>query len=312
MPTGVTHPATLPAPLYQGSANAWECDDGGHLNIRFHVERLSIGLMHFAHKLDMPRAFAEHATATLLPFDVHARFHKEARPPAPLAMHGAVIEISNDEAHLCCDMRHEDGAPAASFGVRVAHVDARAQRRFPWSARTRVAAAALTQALPDHIKPRSIDLTRAPCDASIARAIDLGATRIGASAVTPDQCDAFGWLRLEHFFGRVSDSAPNLLAPWRRASAKTGAYIAGAVAEARMAVRKFPRAGDLIELHSGIAEMSGKTLRIVHWICDPVSGDAWATFEVVALSFDTATRKAVTPSEEARAAMKPRMAAMTI
>ena len=78
----------------------------------------------------------------------------------------------------------------------------------------------------------------------------------------PDQCDAFGRLRGEHFVGRVSDSVPNLLAQWRQATASNGAPApAGAVVEARVVFRRFPRAGDLIEVHSGIAEVGEKTLR---------------------------------------------------
>jgi len=47
----MTHPAPLPAPLYQGSVNTWECDDGGHLNIRFHFERAFVGLAHMARQV---------------------------------------------------------------------------------------------------------------------------------------------------------------------------------------------------------------------------------------------------------------------
>ncbi len=47
----MSHPAPLPAPLYQGSVNTWECDDGGHLNIRFHLERAFTGLAHMARAL---------------------------------------------------------------------------------------------------------------------------------------------------------------------------------------------------------------------------------------------------------------------
>ena len=56
-----TAPAPLPAPLYQGSVNTWECDEGGHLNVRFHLERAMIGLGHMARALDVPRAFTEAA-----------------------------------------------------------------------------------------------------------------------------------------------------------------------------------------------------------------------------------------------------------
>ncbi len=301
------HPPPLPAPLYQGSVNAWECDEGGHLNVRFHLERAMIGLAHMAHALDMPRAFTPSAGATLAPLEAHIRFLKEALPGAPLSMHGGVLDMSDAEARICLDMRHADGAPASVFTLRVAHASTRDFKPFPWSSRTREAALAIMCPPPAHALARSIDLARAPREASLELAKALGARRIGATLVTPDQCDAFGRLRGDHLMGRVSDSVPNLLVQWRRdladAMAASGANVqpAGAVVEARLIFRAWPRAGDLIEVRTGIAEIADKTLRLVHWLLDPASGQAWASLEVIALTFDALTRKAITPAPEARA-----------
>jgi len=296
------HPAPLPAPLYQGSVNTWECDDGGHLNVRFHLERAMVGLAHMAAALELPRAMTEAAGSTLMLREAHVRFLKEARPGATLIMHGGVAKLAETEATLCLDMRHGDGAPSSCFTVRVAHVETRGYRAFPWSQRTRAAAKQLHITLPAHAKTRSIDMSQAPADVTRDGAIKRGAQRIGGALVTPDQCDAFGRLRGEHFVGRISDSVPNLLSQWRHAAAsETGASPAGAVVEARIVFRRFPRAGDLIEVHSGIVEVGEKTLRLVHWLVDPESGLGWASMEAVALTFDTATRKALAPSAEARA-----------
>jgi acyl-CoA thioester hydrolase len=313
MPEPMSAPL-LPAPLYLGSVNTWECDEGGHLNVRFQTERFTYGLMYFAHALAMPRAFAPNATSTFAPLDLHVRFHKEAVPPDSMSMHGAVTAIGEDDITLCADMRHEDGGFGSTFTLRAAHVEtASGEKRFPWSSRTRQAAAALMRPLPDHAAPRSIDLTRVPCEATLARAIELGAMRIGATGVTPDQCDAFGRLRLDHMFGRTSDSVPALLGAYRRGLAAVGeAAPAGAVVEARIAIRERPRVGDLMEIYSGIAEISGKTLRLMHWICDPVRGGVWATFEVISVSFDKVTRKAVAPSDAAREAVSKQLVALTI
>jgi acyl-CoA thioester hydrolase len=297
----MTHAAPLPAPLYQGSVNTWECDDGGHLNVRFHMERAFTGLAHMARALELPHAFTENAGSTLLVREAHARFLKEARPGAPLIMHGGVIELGEADATLCFDMRHQDGAPGTAFTFKVAHVETRALRSFPWSARSKAAAKQLKCKLPEHAKPRSIDLNKAPADVTRQGAVNLGATRIGGAIVQPDQCDALGRLRGEHIAGRVSDSVPNLLTHWRHAMAnESGAAPAGAVVEARVVFRRFPRAGELIEVHSGIVEVADKTLRLVHWIVDPESGAGWASMEAVALTFDTTTRKALAPSAEAR------------
>lgn len=296
----MTHPAPLPAPLYQGSANTWECDEGGHLNVRFHLERAMIGLAHMAHALGMPNAFTPASGSTLVPLEAHIRFLKEARPGAPLVMHGGVAKMGDSDATICLDMRHGDGAPGTCFTFKVAHVDTRGFRPFGWSQRARAAAKQLHVTLPAHAKPRSIDMAILPSDATRQGAIDAGAKRIGGTLVQPDQCDAFGRMRGELFAGRISDSVPNLLASWRHAAASEGVQPAGAVVEARLVFRRFPRAGDLIEVHSGIVEIAEKTLRIVHWIVDPETGLAWASMEAVALTFDVHTRKAMTPSAEAR------------
>lgn len=316
VPSGVSEaPALLPAPLYQGSVNTWECDDGGHLNIRFHFERAMIGLAHMAHALHMPRAFTPAAGATLTPLDIHVRFLKEARPAATLTMHGGVVKLEESEATLCLDMRHADGGPSSVFNVRVGHTETRGFRPFPWSRRAQAAAARIACTPPTHATPRSIDVAATPGAASRQRAIELGAQRVGATLVTPEQCDVFGRLRVEHFIGRVSDSVPNLLARWRseaRDAKLEGAAAAGAVVEARLVLRRFPRAGDLLEVHSAVTEVGEKTLRLVHWLCDPESGAVWASMEGVALTFDTKTRKAIAPTPQARAHMQARIVALTI
>ncbi len=299
--SSLSYPAPLPAPLYQGSVNTWECDDGGHLNIRFHMERAFTGLAHMARALELPHAFTENAGSTLIAQEAHVRFIKEARPGAPLVMHGGVLEMGESDATLCFDMRHHDGAPGTVFTFKVRHVETRALRSFPWSARTRAAAKALKCKAPEHAKPRSVDVTAPAAEASMANAKALGVERIGGALVSPDQCDALGRLRGEHFVGRISDSVPNLLAPWRQAAASDGVQPAGAVVEARFVFRRFPRAGELIEVRSGIVEIGEKTLRIVHWILDPETGAAWASMEAVALTFDVNTRKALTPGADARA-----------
>jgi acyl-CoA thioester hydrolase len=274
-----------------------------------------IGLAHLAHALEMPRAFTPAAGATLAPMEAHIRFLKEALPGAPLVMHGGVVKLGGTDATICLDMRHGDGAPSSCFTMRVAHVDTRKVLPFPWSQRARAAAKRLHCALPAHAKPRSLDLSAPPCEATRQGAIDAGATRIGATMVSPDQCDAFGRLRGEHFVGRVSDSVPNLLDAWRKEAAERaggGAIPAGAVVEARLVFRRFPRAGDLIEVHTGLADVGEKTMRLVHWIVDPESGGAWASMEVTALTFDTTTRKTIAISGEVRARMQKRVIALAV
>ena len=103
------------------------------------------------------------------------------------------------------------------------------------------------------------------------------------------------------------------MAGWRQeAGAANNAEAAGAVVEARLAFRRFPSAGDLIEVMTGVADVGEKTFRLVHWLCDPEGGGVWASMEAVALTFDTKTRKAIQGTPEQRARMQARVIAMSV
>jgi acyl-CoA thioester hydrolase len=308
MPRGVSAaPAELPAELYAGTVNSWECDEGGHLNVRFHIERAMTGLALLAAELGM-RPSNSGAAATLIPLDLYVRYHNEARGGEGLLMRGGVVDMQDRGAIMGLDTRHRDGRSANALRLTVAHAEPRSLKPFPWPAQARAAAARLACALPEHAKPRSIDLSRTPCEPTRARADELGLVRSGAFVVTPDQCDVFGRLRPEHIAGRVSDSTGNFVAAWRKLLAVDGVETAGAVLESRIVYRRWPRAGDLIEVRSGVAEVQAKTNRYVHWLVDPVSGAAWASVETISLVFDPATRKAMTPTPEALAALRARIA----
>ena len=50
--------------------------------------------------------------------------------------------------------------------------------------------------------------------------------------------------------------------------------------------------------------MTEKTNRLVHWLFDPVTGDAWCTAEAVAVTFDLITRKTIAIPEGRRKALE--------
>lgn len=290
-------------PLYAGSANTWECDEMGHMNVRFYVARAQEGLGLLAMRLGMPEAFGRQAPATLVPLDQHIRFLKEVRPGQPLRMAGRITAITDTDAWVYQELRHGDGEPAATMHTRVAHVDTQSMRAFPWSTRTIQTAHTLMGALPPHAAPRSIEPTQTPLEGvSLALAERLGAHRIGDGLVTQDQTDAFGRMRPEFFIGRISDAVPNLLADWRENVARAAAasdgkarHAGAAVLEYRLVYRAWPRVGNGVAVCSGVIGREGKSHRLAHWLLDPATGDAWATAEAVAITFDLKTRKAITP-----------------
>ena len=287
--------------VWRGSVNTWECDENGHLNVRFYVARAAEGLVGLAAAMGMEGAFRSGADATLLIKEQHIRFLREARPGAALHMLAGVISIGPDEARVLQLLFHSrTGELAAAFQTVVAHVTSREGRTFPWSRRTLSLAETLTMAVPERAAARSVRLDPVVSGASLAQADRLGLVRLGAGAFGAADVDVFGRMRPEMFIGRVSDGVPRL----REVVGDAGdppPNMGGAVVEYRLVHLDWPRAGDRFEIRSGLVGLVGNAQRIVHWMLDPVSGKAWGSAEAIAVRLDLAARRMIPIDEEGRA-----------
>ncbi|MEM6652559.1 MAG: thioesterase family protein [Pseudomonadota bacterium] len=285
-------------PLWSGIPNTWDCDEMGHMNVRVYVEKAMEGLGALAGAIQMPHAFHANAPSTLLPAEHHIRFIREAHAGRPLKMTGCVLEWDETSALVYQDIRHSDGRPAAAFRTRVLHVESKSGKPFAWSTRSRAQLEALIDTPPEDTKPRGLDPAISPIPSSmatLAQARKFGVPEIGRGLVLAKECDTFGRFWAPWFIGRISDSVPNLLKNWRdRIGAASGdVRVGAAVLEYRLIYRKWPRVGDRLVVHSGLAEVGEKTHSLSHWVLNPDTGDAWTTCQAVAVSFDLDTRKVI-------------------
>jgi acyl-CoA thioester hydrolase len=293
--------------IWSGGVNTWECDEMGHMNVRFWAAKANEALGGLAAQLGMPRAFAADAGATLIVREQHIRFLREAKAGGALTATGGVVEMGETDARLLVVMRHPSGEPAATFQIVVSHVTADDLRPFPWSERIRARAQAMSVEIPAFAAARSIDLAPvATPTASLPRAQALGLKRIGLGTIQATELDAFGRMRGEMFIGRVSDGVARLFGETRPGPApvegEAPRRIGGAVLEYRLLHLDWPRAGDHVEFLSGFADCTSRTRRVFHWMVDPVTGKGWGSAEAVVISFDLDTRKVVDITPEAQAA----------
>lgn len=291
--------------LYRGSINTWECDEMGHMNVRFYVAKMMEGLAEFAHAVGLGHAFRERAQSTLRPRDQHIRFIKEAHAGSPFTMTGCVLEVSDTAVLIYQQITHQSGEPCASFRTWVDHIDMGSGAAFPWNAETRARLEALKDEPPAVTAPRSLDLSSAVRPtARMADADAVNAPVIGRGVVQPQHVDLTGAMMPEFFIGRVSDSIGHLLRPWREkvreAAEARGETLrmGGAVLEYRLVYRRWPRAGDRFVIRSGRGFQKEKTHSFIHWIIDPDTGHAWMTSEAVAVSLNLDTRKIIPSSPE--------------
>lgn len=294
--------------IWRGGVNTWDCDEMGHMNVRHYVVRAQEGLIGMAAELGLPHAFSPHANATLLVKEQHIRFLREAHAGAPLYMLGGVIEMGETEARILQLLIHPtSGELAATFQTTVVHATPRDGQPFPWPRIARERAEALKVAVPERAQARSIDLSPFTPTASLARADALNLSRIGLGGLLPSDCDVFGRMRTEQFIGRVSDGIGTFIHPFRdlvvEHADQKPQRMGGAVLEYRIVHLAWPRAGDRIEIRSGLLGTDARTMRVVHWMLDPATGEPWGTSEAVAITFDLDARKVVPVTDAARAAL---------
>jgi acyl-CoA thioester hydrolase len=294
--------------IWRGGVNTWDCDEMGHMNVRHYVVRAQEGLIGLAAELGLPNAFSPHANATLLVKEHHIRFLREAHAGAPLTMLGGVIEMGETEARLLQLLIHPaSGELAATFQTTVVHATPREGQPFPWPRIARERARALKVEVPEKARARSLDLSPFTPTASLARADALKLSRIGLGGLLPTDCDVYGRMRAEQFIGRVSDGIGAFIHPFRDLVVEHAEHkpqrMGGAVLEYRIAYLAWPRIGDRIDIRSGLVGTDARTMRVVHWMLDPTTGEPWGTSEAVAITFDLDARKVVPVSDAARAAL---------
>lgn len=292
--------------VWRGGVNTWECDEMGHMNVRFYVAKAMEGVAGMAAAMGMPAAFTVNANATLIVRDVHVRFLREAHAGTLLTIEGGITELEETAARLVLVMRHLDGTPAATFQIGLVHAT-RQGETFPWSAATLAKAKSLRVQVPDAARPRSIDIAPFETQASLAAADDLALGRIGMGVIGPQDCDVFGRMRPEVYIGRVSDGAAFVVGAPRAAiiehAEQQPARVGGAVLELHQTFAAWPRAGQRFELRSGVLGADTKTFRVIHWLLDPDTGAPLGSALAVVAAFDLDARKLVGVTDAAREAV---------
>jgi acyl-CoA thioester hydrolase len=294
--------------VWRGSVAAWECDQMGHMNVRFYVARAMEGLAELAAQLGLPGVFRAHAEATLIVRDHHIRFLREARSGDPLVMRAGILAMEEDRARLLQLLFHaRTGELAASFQTLALHATAREQRPFAWPERVRDAAARLAIAVPARAAPRSLTLEPPSGSASLAEAERMGLFPLASGAFGAQDCDVFGRVEAQHIIGRIADGVPGLAGLLGGREGPRPAHLGGAVLEYRLAYAAWPRAGDRYAVRSGLTGFDERAQRLVHWMLDPETGDPWATTEAVAVSLDLEARKIVPLDDAARTRLAERI-----
>jgi acyl-CoA thioester hydrolase len=293
----------------RNSVQTWDCDQMGHMNVQFYVQRAEDAVAVLAQHLGLGPAIAREANARLIPIQHHMRFHRELRPGAPYWLRAAPVFLPANQIVIVVELLStaDDSVAYALTGLyQWTDVSSRAVLDMPDEARA--AAQSLIQPFPSTALERGVPINAPPrATATLAEAEAMGLIVAYRGEVWPEHCDPSDHLRVRDYMGRVSDAIPNLLmrTSGRDRSAETDKRIGGAALEYRFVYRKPARAGDLISVRSGVKSIGPKTYNWVHWVLNDETGEALATAEAVAVAMDLDARKAIPIPDALRAVLEP-------
>jgi acyl-CoA thioester hydrolase len=295
--------------IWRGNANAWECDELGHMNVKFYLAKASEAIACLAAHTGLKNIHRADANATLLPTALHIRFLAEARPGAPLMIEGGWTAIGETGCSAVLVMRHGGtGQPAATFRIDLDHVSPRDGRTFVWPSHFAERLQAGLVETPAFALPRGITGRQGGGLATLQRADALGLERVGQGRFAPGETDVFGRMQTEVLLGRISDSVVNFKAgfpeEWAFHQGKADARIGSALLECHIIPRRWPRAGDAYVVRSGLKAFGPKVRNIVHWVLDPATGRPWWSMEGVAAPMDLDARKILDLTEPMRAGLE--------
>jgi acyl-CoA thioester hydrolase len=291
--------------VWRGGVNAWQCDQMGHLNVRFYVAHAMEGLAGLAGALGMESAFATRGASTVQVRQHHVRFLKEARLGDPLNLSGGVLEFGEDDARFFMLLAHsEDGSPAAVIQTEVVHVSAADGRRFPWSQSVRRRADSLKVSIPEGLGHRSLDPAQRLRQRTLADAESAGLIHYGAGAYGPEDCDVFGRVAPHRLVGRMIDGAGHGFAVIAEA---TGGRSGMAAVEYRIAYFDPARAGDRYAVRAALVQAEPRRLGFAYWTFDAATGAPLAAARSVLVPFDLKARKAMSLPDDAVARLTARV-----
>lgn len=289
----------------RNSVQTWEIDQMGHLNVQFYVDRALDGLAALAVHLGLGREYQHDQGQSLVANELHIRFLRERRSGSPFFLRAGVLNADETALKVYQEMVDtSSGEVAATYILDLEMRQTRTHQVCPVPKAAREKALTLQVELPEHGRPRGLEMASPRPALTLSQADSMGLIPTFQGLARPEQCDRAGWLNLRHFMGMISNSIPNLLVQTGGGDRSSTPDVGGAALEYRFVYRRYPRADDVIVLRSGLRDLGDKTYTWCHWMFDLESGEAVASAETVAISLDLQARKAIPVPDAMRQKLK--------
>lgn len=278
---------------WAGDCSAWQCDELGHLNMSFYLDKFEQARMALFVRLGLVEAFRPGAYSTVRSRDIHIKYLAEARPGAPLRIESAIVALHETTAEVGHVMYHIDGRMAATLREIVEHIYIPEDKKFAWPSRLRDSVAAYTDQLPAPARPRNLSLEwdlPAPTATELG---DLDAADIGGGIFLPVDTMAAGHVPFSKIFRRITTTLGWFSGGWPEFADPEYMDNGGSavVLEIRVHMPNLIYAGDAYHMRPAIVGADAYTRLIMHNILNTVTGESVCAGYAAAGLFNLNTRK---------------------
>lgn len=285
-----------PFVCYKGIVNTWECDEMGHMNVRFYLHKSLQGVDAFFHELGLDVMSPDYC---LFAQDQHIRFLRELMPGTGIVVEVGVLAASAQEIQIYQVIRPTFEETISATVISNLQWRSRSEHTpKPFPEEVVQAAGQHMAVLPPGMGPRSIDMNTPMVQGNLQFARDIGMIHIGKGQVLKTEVNAFGQTMPDFNMGRISDGVVNFMGVIGGRGSKAAedagfGRIGGAALEYRFTSLGNLREGDLFEIYTGLQSVADKVLQVNHWVFNAITGEPVSIAEAVAISLDLETRKVV-------------------
>jgi acyl-CoA thioester hydrolase len=297
--------ADLPFVIHRSGINAWDCDENGHLNVRYYFAKTYQGLIHLLAELGLTQKRLDSLNAKPVLVNQHVRLHKEVRLAVPVTIRGTLVSHAGSRITLYSEIRH-------SFEETLFTT---ATSEFEIINRTTEQPLDVEIIWPEHDFQRPSEgmiKSLGPEDKPIlsaAQARDMGYIETARGVVMGEECNRDGDMEVHQYTGRISDAIPNLMASMQsneEFALRSSGELGGAVVEIRIDYYNPLTVSSRFVILSGLRSFTQKTMRLSHLVFDLDRDRIALHSQGIAVALDLKTRRAVAFSDDRIARMHTR------
>ncbi len=290
--------------LYESVVLDSEIDALGHMNVRHYGERALAATTRLLERIDLARLGVEGVTPGVhdLP-RLYTRYQREQLAGARLEVHGGIVDVTERGFRFYHELRNpvrEEIAATFMHDVRFPNADLEEPPLIDHAIVEVLEAQRIT--VPEHGRPRSIDLDASTKAPSLADAIEHGMAVRKPRVIESDICDETGRVSAAHrpfvmWGGEPLDGGD----PGPPVYALEGGGRMGWASLEMRSVRLAPlRVGTRIQSFGAPVELAKKTSLRRFWIFDLDSGQPLLANDVVDIALHLDERRAIEIPEKMR------------